>query len=92
MQNLNSNISRYEGVRHTITSLGKILKISKLYVQNIWQVVRYDVNSFPLLQNVTQIFFLHSDTYGRKMSIQFSIKRIIATNNNNNCNNDNIHL
>ena len=25
---------------HTITSLGKILKFSKLYVQNIWQVVR----------------------------------------------------
>ena len=40
MQNIvNSNISWYEG--HTITSLGIILKISKLYVQNIWQVVRW---------------------------------------------------
>ena len=31
-------ISWYEG--HTITSLGKILKFSQFYVQNIWQVVR----------------------------------------------------
>ena len=37
--NVNSNISWYEG--HTITSLGKILKFSKFYVQNIWQVVRW---------------------------------------------------
>ena len=37
--NVNSNISRYEG--HTITSLGKILKFSKFYVQNIWQIVRW---------------------------------------------------
>ena len=37
--NVNSNISWYEG--HTITSLGKILKFSNLYVQNIWQVVRW---------------------------------------------------
>ena len=37
--NVNSNISWYEG--HTITSLGKILKFSKFYVQIIWQVVRW---------------------------------------------------
>ena len=37
--NVNSNISWYEG--HTITSLGKILKNLKFYVQNIWQVVRW---------------------------------------------------
>ena len=37
--NVNSNISWYEG--HTITSLGKILKFSKFYVQYIWQVVRW---------------------------------------------------
>ena len=37
--NVNSNISWYEG--HTITSLGKILKFAKFYVQNIWQVVRW---------------------------------------------------
>ena len=37
MQN-NSNMSWYEG--HTITSLGKIFRFSKFYVQNIWQVVR----------------------------------------------------
>ena len=37
MQNyVNSNISWYDG--HTITILGKILKFSKFYVQNIWQV------------------------------------------------------
>ena len=28
-----------------ITSLGKILKFSNLYVQNIWEVVRHDINS-----------------------------------------------
>ena len=33
--NVDSNISW-----HTITSLGKILKFSKYYVQKIWQVVR----------------------------------------------------
>ena len=37
--NVNSNISWYEGHTCTITSLGKILKYSKVYVQNIWQVV-----------------------------------------------------
>ena len=37
--NVNSNIAWYEG--HTITSLVKILKFSKFYVQNIWQVVRW---------------------------------------------------
>ena len=36
--NVKSNISWYEG--HTISGLGKILKISNFYVQNIWQVVR----------------------------------------------------
>ena len=39
--NVDSNISWYEGHTCTITSLGKILKFSKFYVQNIWQVVRW---------------------------------------------------